>query len=332
MADATRAAETVREDVPCVHCGYNLRGFQVTGACPGCEAPIADSAHGGRLRFAEPRWLKCLLSGADWLLGWLGVLAGAVVTYVITLLVVVIPMAIDQQSAGRDPAAGATHWLQLLFLLPGVIAIVGVWRLTAPEPGGGLSKRSWAGLARWALTGGYVLQLVHWVMQLYVDQPLLVPQLSVLLAVGLGAVGVFALLGHLAQLAGRLPAAGLARQTRFVQWGLSAALAIVVIHGTAVVASDGPQPGGPLGVHLMQRQARSAESADPTAPAKEQGRAPTPGDTHRGEASSFWPWAAAGGCVVSLALAGFGLAAVVLTFHHRHMLAQAVQEAEARAD
>ena len=45
------------DDVSCTQCGYNLRGLQVSGSCPECNAPVERSQLGLALEYADPRWL-----------------------------------------------------------------------------------------------------------------------------------------------------------------------------------------------------------------------------------------------------------------------------------
>ncbi|MCH9035577.1 MAG: hypothetical protein IID42_13930, partial [Planctomycetes bacterium] len=50
-------------DVPCTHCGYNLRGLAEGGRCPECGTAIAQSSHGNLLSAADPAWLQRVYRG-----------------------------------------------------------------------------------------------------------------------------------------------------------------------------------------------------------------------------------------------------------------------------
>ena len=47
----------VAVSVPCVSCGYDLRGLSPDGECPECGASIQTSIDSQRLFFTSPRWL-----------------------------------------------------------------------------------------------------------------------------------------------------------------------------------------------------------------------------------------------------------------------------------
>jgi hypothetical protein len=51
------------QDVPCLRCGYNLRGLQPHGVCPECGAPIERSLHGNLLRYSAPEYVATLHTG-----------------------------------------------------------------------------------------------------------------------------------------------------------------------------------------------------------------------------------------------------------------------------
>ena len=76
-----RSPEVIGEDLPCVRCGYNLRGLDVTGTCPECGGPVEASRSGDLLRFADVGWLTRIFRGSRWIeicslaLAWMAALA-----------------------------------------------------------------------------------------------------------------------------------------------------------------------------------------------------------------------------------------------------------------
>src|SRR5438128_453731 len=53
----------VATDLPCLACGYNLRTQLLTGVCPECTHPVAESMAGDQLFRADPRWLARIQRG-----------------------------------------------------------------------------------------------------------------------------------------------------------------------------------------------------------------------------------------------------------------------------
>jgi hypothetical protein len=63
-------------DLPCVACGYDLRGLDVNGRCPECGVPIAETIGGQLLASADPLWVHRVSLGVTaayiTTLAWLG--------------------------------------------------------------------------------------------------------------------------------------------------------------------------------------------------------------------------------------------------------------------
>lgn len=104
-------------DLPCVVCGYNLRGLTPGGRCPECGSPVDRSVHGNLLRYADRGWLEKLLLG---------------IRLTLWNILITIVICVGSAIAG---AAGAPA----VFLVPGQLLIVGIdlvamFLLTAQEP------------------------------------------------------------------------------------------------------------------------------------------------------------------------------------------------------
>jgi hypothetical protein len=112
-------------DLPCIGCGYNLRGLDLTGSrCPECATEISTSLAAAQARDAQgltplehthPTWLRRLRRGS-------------------TLLLAAIPLHILAVTATLS-----RHVLPTLctagFFASSAVTAVGLWLLSSPEPG-----------------------------------------------------------------------------------------------------------------------------------------------------------------------------------------------------
>ena len=109
--------------VPCVGCGYNLRGVDAAGTCPECGRPAADSLSPNRLALADPAWLGRVVRGLDTIA--LGLVFGAAMFVVLVVVTGVWYL--------QPPWAEFVAWA--LGLPPGVVVWWGCRQVTARSPG-----------------------------------------------------------------------------------------------------------------------------------------------------------------------------------------------------
>src|SRR3954465_5592423 len=64
MDGVERAHTAANITVPCVRCGYELRGLPGSALCPECSYPRWQSVQGNRLASADPDYLARLHWGA----------------------------------------------------------------------------------------------------------------------------------------------------------------------------------------------------------------------------------------------------------------------------
>ena len=105
-------------DLPCVACGYNLRGLSLDGRCPECGMAVERSTRGNLLRFCEPRWVETLASGTNWILASLAASIGVSALSAALVFIGNIPVP----------------W-RLIVLPIWLAKLVGFWKLTAPNSG-----------------------------------------------------------------------------------------------------------------------------------------------------------------------------------------------------
>ena len=113
----------------CISCGYDLTGLPADAACSECGTPVAASLAGGGLRHREPEYIDRLRRGA--------MLAHIAILTAVAVIVLGFFAAIVVSNPGI--AGGFLAGLIQLFvtfggLAPGVIAAIGWWMLTTPDP------------------------------------------------------------------------------------------------------------------------------------------------------------------------------------------------------
>ncbi len=148
-------------DVPCIQCGYNMRGLDRETVCPECGGAVERSLHGRQLRFAEPRWLSRLRVGTLlWILGSLLTFGRLVCSYLGAWLL--------------SPASAYWEYAPLLYYSRLVLAVVAVALVTTREPATSVIAEGW--------TSRRVLRLLGILL-------LLLPALSWVSAKTFGTVG-----------------------------------------------------------------------------------------------------------------------------------------------
>ncbi len=227
-------AAPIDDDLPCRHCGYNLRGLTEDRACPECGTAVGRSLLGDQLRFSDPDWVDTLARGANWIL-WsalLGILLG------IAGGVVEVVMAESGMSVG-----GVEVLVLMLSAVSPILWLIGIWLITSPEPGvmeqTELTLRL---LLRWTAAISIVVSLVSIGLTM-TDTDMTGPIDLVSSLVGL--VSYFALFVFARRLALRVPDYELAKQTRIVMWGIVVSLGGIILFGLLllILGATGSGPG-----------------------------------------------------------------------------------------
>lgn len=228
-------AGTVKSDIPCRKCGYNLRGLNVGGRCPECGSPVGLSVQGDLLRFADPNWLMTLRKGVNLIL--IGVLVAVIVALAGALGRGVLPPLI----------------VQLTSLGGSVFSLLGGWLLTDPDPSG-LGEQQYGTvrkLIRITLLVNAAQNLIQIVTVIAPLDPNLFLTLSILTLVAslVGVVGQFAQLNYLSKLAARIPDLALSSRAWFLMWaiGISYGLLILMFLGLFIVIRGAAAGGGGFG-------------------------------------------------------------------------------------
>lgn len=200
-----------REDLLCIHCGYNLRGLSPDRRCPECGTPIAKSLRGDLLSSGDPEWLKRIHRGQLYIaigivvfLAWIP--AGPLLAF--------FKFVLDAPTYVLGGAKTAHSLLSMLLVLIGVVT------LTTLDPRLGLTEQPLV-LRRVVRAAAFVALLVAPLSE-YLD---FLRYLNVTVDAWVTVtvpVAAFITLGftvvaasyYLAHLAGRIPDEDLARLTR----------------------------------------------------------------------------------------------------------------------
>jgi len=230
-------AGMIATDVPCIKCGYNLRGLDEGRVCPECGTAVGRSLRGDFLKYCDPDWVGTVASGLNWIM--LGVAIGVVGGAFVGALV---------GAKSAPPVA-----MELFILALSIIPLIGYWKLTVPDPSSdadtGFSPRR---LVRITQVFGFCAQIPLRTGALG-DYEMLETMLELVSSINM-IVFVFAILIYLRRMALRIPNARLASSCRTIMWAwvivLGIGLAGLIVAATATsTATSGSPPA--LGVGLI---------------------------------------------------------------------------------
>jgi hypothetical protein len=115
-------APVIGQDLPCWHCGYNLRGLTPDRTCPECGLAIERTLNQDLIR-ADPAWLRRVARGAALLK--VGLLL------LLLACLCLLPAALSTRVFNDHPLAGVVTCL--LPLVPIFILLAGCLWFTSPE-------------------------------------------------------------------------------------------------------------------------------------------------------------------------------------------------------
>jgi hypothetical protein len=125
-SSAARQVDLSRDDVPCLNCGYNLRGLPSDGACPECGAPVQRSLQGNLLIYSSAGYLAALHRGLICIIS--AVLAQIGLT-VVLVIGVILSAAVSQSWQGQIQI-----WVNVISIPIAALSLYGWWLFSAPDP------------------------------------------------------------------------------------------------------------------------------------------------------------------------------------------------------
>jgi hypothetical protein len=228
----------VGRDLPCVRCGYQLRGLPVEGKCPECGGEVRRSLMGDLLMFADAGYVRVLRIGA--MLAEAGIVIALVAIFG-GMGVLFLSLAADYGSGVFEVVSVAASAGVLLF---GLLSLVGWWMLTWSDPA--RLGRDTGVTARKMVRCGVVLTAVGWIgaavfgaaaARAMVSPVVFLPSLNVLSLTGVVGV-VLQLFGgasYMRHMAERVRAPVIGKAARHVRYLTIATLCVGMVGGVAGV-------------------------------------------------------------------------------------------------
>ncbi len=245
---APDAGDRLAFDLPCIECGYNLRGQLPRGSCPECGAPVARSNRTDQLARANPAWLATLKHAMTWML--VGV-AAYIFIFVAIMAVAIASIGSFLPSLGNPNPAPSTLLTVVSVagtLIYAVIFGVAYWQLTTPEPGA-FTPRTSCGITRYTMVPAFAVSLIATVAAApATNSAEIISGVFQVIALLLMLVGLPASMVYMRTLAVRVPDMGLSRQTSILLWGIPISVGTFIggafFLGLVTATSSSAGPGG----------------------------------------------------------------------------------------
>ena len=113
----------VPRGTPCPRCGYELTGLSAEGRCPECGSPVAAALRPDHLVYSSPDYVAKLHMGAF------------LVVLSLAILIVHFIGGTFFAFAGRIGGAGGEALFSIVGFANGILALIGWWLLSSPDPG-----------------------------------------------------------------------------------------------------------------------------------------------------------------------------------------------------
>ena len=151
MNASTADPAVVRHDVPCIACGYNLRGLRADGTCPECGTAGQKAMDRQTGLVGDEQWIRRMIRGCSVMLfaPWLLILSPC------------LTASMYRHGLLSRVVSSDDIYAAILLTAPSVVGVIGVLMLTVPEPGASSGDGvTWRRLGRWVTPWGYAVALM----------------------------------------------------------------------------------------------------------------------------------------------------------------------------
>lgn len=249
----SEARDLATQDVPCRHCGFNLRGLSPQGNCPECGAPIQRSLGGDYLIYSDIRYVDSLHRGAIY------IIISAILSLIWSLFITSFSLVrgFSMRGGGMQPSFSnpasmsitgsfTYDFLISLVALPlAAAALYGWWLFSERDPAqrygdNGERPRLFVRMAVIFMAGATVVSLIVQAL-IAISPSVFLLQIAIGVLVWLVSLAqYFAALFYIRWLAPRLPSAAIKSRAELYMW----LLPVIYLVGSCLVV-------GPLVAMIM---------------------------------------------------------------------------------
>lgn len=160
MATDSAATPPVPSNLPCIGCGYDVKGLPPHQPCPECALPIWRSYMGSDLAYAPASYRKTLCLGAL-------LIAGSTILHVTFFAAIAAVFGFFANNNKPPPIVTSSWFFPFWFFLPNILGFVGYFLLSTPDPSLTINESRWS--ARRVLRLTLILQAIGIVGQLIIS-------------------------------------------------------------------------------------------------------------------------------------------------------------------
>lgn len=147
--------------IPCIGCGYDVKGLPPHAPCPECALPIWRSYMGSDLAYAPASYRQTLCVGSF-------IAALATILHVLLFAAIIgVVIYFEEFGSGAPPVITSSWFFPFFFLPPNLLGFVGYLLLSIPDPSLTITESRWS--ARRVLRLTLILQAIGILLQLVIS-------------------------------------------------------------------------------------------------------------------------------------------------------------------